>query len=420
MGANISNLSAILKEFYLGPIINQLNNEILAVELFQKAQVDWQGKRAIIPVKTARNTGVGFLAESGTLPTAGNQTYQDLLVTARFIYGRFSVTGPVIEAAKTSAGAFVQAIDSEMTGLTDDVKNASNKAMFDGGQVIGYVWQKQNAATFQYAGATSNADGTAFTLGGATTTAKLVQMDTFADVGVATRVNSVSSTQIVFNAAIDTSAVPAGVALAVVLPAASILKYNTAAGWDLEPNGIMSNLSSPSHYGVDRTTATGSPILQGVHKVVDPSTDVYSTLTLRSMQAVIDEINLQSGDKPDLILCADSMKVEYTALLQGVGAQNLLVPTDKNSDGYAGFERIFYNGLEIKSSRHCPKGLFFFLSSKLAWKLAVLGEGGFMDQDGSVLFRVANTDAYEGTYRWYYNLVCTKPHSNGVLCAISF
>ena len=420
MGASISNLSAILKEFYLGPIINELNNEILAVELFQKAQVDWQGKKAVIPVKTARNTGVGFLAESGTLPTAGNQTYQDLLVTARFIYGRFSVTGPVIEAAKTSAGAFVQAIDSEMSGLTDDVKNASNKAMFDGGQVIGYVWQKQNATTFQYAGATTNADGTAFTLGGATTTAKLVQMDTFADVGVATRVNSVSSTQIVFNAAIDTSAVPAGVPCAVVLPAASILKYNTAAGWDLEPNGIMSNLSSPSHFGVDRTTATGSPILQGVHKVVDPSTDVYSTLTLRSMQAVIDEINLQSGDKPDLILCNDSMKVEYTALLQGVGAQNLLVPTDKNSDGYAGFERIFYNGLEIKSSRHCPKGLFFFLSSKLSWKLAVLGEGGFMDQDGSVLFRVVGQDAYEGTYRWYYNLVCTKPHSNGVLCAISF
>ena len=183
---------------------------------------------------------------------------------------------------------------------------------------------------------------------------------------------------------------------------------------------LFRSLSSQSHFGVDRTTASGSPILQAIHKVVDPATDVYATLNLRAMQKVIDEINLQSGKKPDLILCNDVLKVEYTALLQGVGAQNLLVPTDKNSDGYAGFERIFYNGIEIKSSRHCPKGLFFFLSSKVSWKLAVLGEGGFMDQDGSVLFRVVDKDAYEGTYRWYYNLVCTEPHSNGVLCAISF
>lgn len=424
MGATITNLSTILKEFYLGPIVNQLNNEILAIELFQKAQVDWSGKKVIIPVRVSRNTGVAFLGELGgslpaTLPTAGVQGYADLIVTSRFVYGRFQVTGPVIEAAKTSAGAFVQAIDSEMTGLTEDVKNASNKSMFDGGEVIGYVWQKQNAVAFQYAGATTNADGSAFTLGGATTTARLVRLDTYAFVGAATRVDAITDSLITFNAAIDTSTVTAGVVLAVTLPAASILKYNVAGAWDLEPAGLMTNLSAQSHFTNDRSSSANAQ-LRSVHKVTDPATDVYSTLTLRSIQAVIDEINVQSGKKPDLILCNDLMKVEYSSLLQGTGAQNLYVPTDKQSDGNAGFSRLFYNGVEIKSSRHAPKGLFFFLTSKVSWKLAVLGDGGFMDQDGSVLFRVANGDAYEGTYRWYYNLVCVEPHSNGVLCAISF
>lgn len=419
--ANLTTLSAVLKEFYLGPIVNQLNNEILAIELFQKAQVDWQGKKVVIPVKVGRNSGVGFASDGGTLPTAGNQQYQDLLVNARYSYGRFTVTGQSIAASKTSAGAFVQAMDSEMTGLVEDVKNMCNRAAFTGGSVIGYVWEKANQTTFQYAGATTCANGDAFTLGGATTTAQLVRLDTYAAVGAATRVNAVDEQSITFNAAIDTSAVPAGVVLAVVLPSASVLKYNSAGAWDLEPAGIQMNLSAPFHFSVDRTTATGTATeLQSVHLLADPSADAFASLSLASIERALNKVNLASGKKPDVIICNDLLKVEYTSLLQGTSAQNLFVPTDKSSDGYAGFSRIFYNGIEIKSSRHAPKGTFFLLSSKLSWKLAVLGDLGFMDEDGNVLFRIQNQDAYEGTAKWYYNVVCTEPHANAVLTGVSF
>ena len=423
MSATLATLDAILKDFYLGPIVNQLNNEILAVELFQKAQVDWQGKKAVIPVKVGRNTGVNFLAESGTLPTAGEQKYTDLLVNARFVYGRFQVTGPTIEASKTSAGAFVQAIDSEMTGLVEDVKNAANKGMFDGGAVIGYIWEKKSAtgAQWQYAGATTTATNAAFTLAATGSLVNLVRLDTYAQVAGTSdiQVDSITNKTIELSGSVNTLGVPAGVPMAVVLPAASVIKYASAGAWNLEPSGIQSNLSAPSFFSNDRSQAANAE-LRSVHKVVDASTDLYGSLTLRAMEAVIDEINEKSGKKPDLILINDLMKVEYASLLQGVGAQNLFVPTDKQSDGHAGFQRLFYNGIEIKSSRHAPRGLFYFLSSKVSWKLAVLGEGGFMDQDGSVLYRVPNTDAYEGTYRWYYNLVCTEPHANGILCAVSF
>lgn len=418
--ASLSTLSAVLKEFYLGPIVNQLNNEILAIELFQKAQVDWQGKKVVIPVKVGRNSGVGFAAEGGTLPTAGNQQYADLLVEARYSYGRFNVTGQSIAASKTSAGAFVQAMDSEMSGLVEDVKNMCNRAAFTGGSVIGYVWEKANQATFQYAGATTCADGSAFTLGGATTTAQLVRLDTYATVGAATQVNAVTEQNITFNAAIDTSAVPSGVVLAVVLPSASVLKYNSAGAWNLEPAGMQMNLSSPAHFGVDRTTATGTATeLQSVHVLADPSADAFASLSLASIERALNKVNLASGKKPDIIICNDLLRVEYTSLLQGTAQQNLFVPTDKSTDGYAGFDRIFYMGLEIKSSRHAPKGTFFLLSSKVSWKLAVLGDLGFMDEDGNVLFRLP-TDGYEGTAKWYYNCVCTEPHANAVLTGVSF
>jgi len=32
---------------------------------------------------------------------------------------------------------------------------------------------------------------------------------------------------------------------------------------------------------------------------------------------------------------------------------------------------------------------------------------------------VSNQDTYEGYYRWYWNLVCTRPNANGIICGIS-
>ena len=41
MAATLTTLSAVMKQFYLGPLQDQLNNEIMAFDLFQKEKVDW-------------------------------------------------------------------------------------------------------------------------------------------------------------------------------------------------------------------------------------------------------------------------------------------------------------------------------------------------------------------------------------------
>ena len=77
MGATLATFQSILKEFYIGPVIEELNNEIFVLEMFEKAVVDWQGRVAIIPVHVSRNSGVGFRQEGGganTLPDAGNRS----------------------------------------------------------------------------------------------------------------------------------------------------------------------------------------------------------------------------------------------------------------------------------------------------------------------------------------------------------
>ena len=169
MPATLATFDAILQDFYLGPIQEQLNQEVLALELMEKVKVDWNGRRCIIPVHISRNDsaalGNAFVAEGGALPAAGDQGYEDLAVTARFQYGRFSVTGPAIAAArKGGTHTFISWVDSEMKKLVDDVRDAANKTSIFGGQTQGYIPMHGvaagvNTAGAQVAGALAATDG---------------------------------------------------------------------------------------------------------------------------------------------------------------------------------------------------------------------------------------------------------------------
>ena len=54
MAASLASFASILKEFYLGPIQDQLNEETLVCDMFEKASVDWNGRQVIIPVHVGR------------------------------------------------------------------------------------------------------------------------------------------------------------------------------------------------------------------------------------------------------------------------------------------------------------------------------------------------------------------------------
>ena len=127
MAATISTLNAILKDFYLAPIQEQLNQEVLVLELMEKAVVDWAGRRVVIPLHTSRNTtGVGFRADGSALPTAGSEGYVRAEVEAKFLYGRFEITGPAISSlAKGGTASFAGYVQAEMDKLVEDVRNQS-------------------------------------------------------------------------------------------------------------------------------------------------------------------------------------------------------------------------------------------------------------------------------------------------------
>ena len=75
MSATLADFASILKEFYLGPVQEQLNNEVLVLEIMQKMSVDWNGRLCHIPLHVGRGlaTSVQFAGEApANLPVSSN------------------------------------------------------------------------------------------------------------------------------------------------------------------------------------------------------------------------------------------------------------------------------------------------------------------------------------------------------------
>ena len=114
----VLQLDAVLKDYYIGPLQEQLNNEVMILDMFEKAKISWAGKQGVVPLHVGRNSTVDFKPESADLPVAGAQVTKRITFQAAYLYGRFEVTGPAIAAAaKGGTASFIGALELEMDKL---------------------------------------------------------------------------------------------------------------------------------------------------------------------------------------------------------------------------------------------------------------------------------------------------------------
>jgi len=440
--ADPGTLGPILKDYYIGPLQEQLNNEVMVLQMFEKAKISWAGRQGIVPVHVGRNTGVGFRGENAdwstgtTALTAGTQTTKRLSFEAAYLYGRFEVTGPAIaSAAKGGTASFIGALELEMDKLKEDIRNQADVSAISGGRVVGFLNQRKAGladADWEFRGnfakliqacaakggvgnPPQNVDIAAvdcsnFTLTGEAVTYEFIT--TVASVNAA-QINPAAGT-IQLTGALDTSGVADGFGVALVIKE----EIPALAYLDQEPTGIYGNLGYVSLFGVDRGSDAGDAMeLQSViHTVSTDGDGDAEELTLARMQETIDAINITSGMSPDVILMNPIDRAKYISLLNGIVQMN---PQGSAQSGDGGFLGLAYAGIPIKAARHVDRSLMLFLNTK-CWKLAVLEDGKFADLDGSVLSRVSGKDSFEGFYKWYYNHYCYRPNANGVLTGLLY
>ena len=477
MAQNLAGFASILKEFYLGPIQDQLNEETLVCDMFEKASVDWNGRQVIIPVHIGRNAAVAWRGEGAALPNSPaalpvpggqpQQQYANLTATAQYLYGVFRITGPAMAAAgKGGANSFVGWVDSEMNRLVTDVKNQCNRAAVSGGQCIGFITYADTnngaganplgnlifdgdaakLAAVIAAGGVNHVDlvplGTDTGGGGA------VAYDAFAGGATLTAGTTAGAVNVAGGAAGAGFPVDAGgnaIPVAVVVNTVAAAPFATNA---VEPVGIYGNLglsgvgavagNGGAWFGLDRSTNTGTAtpmqcgdgagIANAISAVVTtggaagtPAT--RQPISLALLQQLLDRITIASDERPDVLLVNPLQRTRLAAMLQGVmgvGAAGAMVQDVKTgpATGDGGFSGFAFAGIPVKTSRHVDNGLCIALSTK-HWKMLELESGRFADEDGNTLSRVVGADAFEGFYKWYYNIVCVRPNAQGLITGLT-
>lgn len=403
MALTLSNYDPLLKDLYEGSIREQLNNEIPLFKMLDETDKEWSGRRVVFPIHTTRNSGVGARAEGGTLPSAGQQGYESVVVSATYQYGRGQVSGQAVAAGKH---AFAAALASEMDGLTQDLKIDLGRQSWGTGDgrlcQIGADGASASALSVYNRYFEPGQPG-----------ARFINQNMLLDGGsVAAPTQDFSSATVAsvsrsLNPATTTDTVTISISSVTVSQCDTYLFVRGAGGAGIESLGMQAIVDVFSEGNCWGSNAFYGSAIQGINRAtvqawnasVLGNSGVARIIDSNLMEIAFNTIQIDTGESPDCIMGEHSV---VRAFLDSVAADRRYV-TGGTPSYEAGYSGLSYNGVRIERDRFAPyNSLLVF--KRDAIKKFTLKDIGFADEDGAILSRVSNQDAWEFWVSTYYNL----------------
>ena len=355
---SITSGLAELKNYYQGPMKDQLNEELPILRGAEKVKEGWSGYQVVRPLRVRRNQGIGATSDGGTLPAIGYQYTQQATISAKFNYLRAGVTGPMIKASQSDKGSFVRSAAYELEMGFKDLKSDLNRQLnWDG------------TGTLALANATSVAT-TSLVIKGRETGAPALQ---FVDVGLTFDVVS-GSTLVAQGITVNaiSSGTPTGTTATLTLSAPVTVtagdKIIRSGSQNNEVQGLLYSLDggTTTIYGVDRSAYIS---YQG------NSIDLASgQLTLDAMQNAYNEAQRRGGAKLSALYTDYTSQRYYQKLLT---ADKRYVNSMQGDGGFSSKDQTFleFNGLPVCADKDMSTRMFFL--DKDAIKMYVLSEMEF-------------------------------------------
>lgn len=392
---------AELKNFYQGPIVDLLSEEIPVYRACEKIKEGWSGYQVVRPLRTVRNQGIGATSDGGVLPKIGRQTTVQALIQAKFNYLRFGVTGPMIKASQSDVGSFVRSAAYELEMGYKDIKtNISRQLCWNGNGNIARVNATANASSSIVIKGRSDGEQAL----------KYVDIGTTFDV-MNSGATALVATQISVTAI---SGTPNGSTATLTLDQPITVSADQililSGSFQNEIQGLFYALDglTTTIYNVDRST---NMAYQG--NVSDVSTSGNTTLNIDMMQNPFNE-GLRRGNvnKYNAVYC------DFTSLRY---YQKLLAPDKRfnntvQADGTFGDKGKFYmdfNGIPVVPDKDMPVR-FAFLPAEVL-KMYELCAMEFADETGSMYIAQSDADTFEVRVRHFTNMFNEQPAACGVL-----
>lgn len=401
VGATLSTLSNILKEYYLPPVVDQLNNEVLLFSRFEKSSEELRGNEAVVPLHTTRSGGIGPAGENVALPSAGSQGYGKAVYDIKPQYGRIRVTGLAMEKTEKESGAFLQALESEINGIRNDLRrDMARQSYMDGTGEIAKCGTTTASTTVVLDTTAKEAlrkgwiyIGMVIDIGTAADARAVVTGATVSDV-------SVSAGTITISSSVTTS----GSHFVYRSGAGAATTGGTiAAGEILGLKGLVSDAANTVG-GINEASAGNSfwaPIR-------DTTT---STLSSDALVQNMNQVGIAGGSISAMISSFGIQRKLFGLL------QSQVRYTDPTTI-HGGFKVLDFNGHPVIADRDAPFGHLYLLDES-AFKVFRNQDWHFLDQDGHTLKWVSGYDAWEAVLACYLNMGVTRRNTQAVMTNLS-
>ncbi len=410
MGQTMTTADAALKNFYLDPVRNQINEKNVLLEYCSKGKVDVEGRYAVLSLHTRRNSSVGARADgnflpgtliAGTTTSIGQQGFAEQRVPLKQLWGRIQIDERVLKAAKTNRGAFINVMNVETEGLANDMKKDLNRQLFgDGEAVIATIGTGAASATQTLAAATTRVEQ------------RQIEVGMVVDIGTATDADASAASAVVQS--VSFASLPGTVTFTASVSTTTgdfIVRAGVGAGGD--PTGVEAT-------GL-QSIADSTGTLFNVSPTTDPRWAAYEkgsvgAITDDALIAMIQEIGYASGSDPELLLTTNGVVRSYAASL---AVQKRFANTLDLKGGFKGLSVGAGNSeVGLTDDKDCPSGMLFAVNSKHLL-MHVAGDWEWMDLDGAIWSRQANKPSYEASLFRFHELTTDRRNSLGKLTGVT-
>lgn len=383
VGAAIATLGAILKDLYLPPVVEQLNNEVLLLQRLEPRSQEIYGNQAIVPLHKNRSGGIGSRGETDALPAAGSQGYARATFDLKQHYGRVRVTGLSLAKTANEAGAFLQVLKGELDGIRNDLKKDISRQTYSDG-----------TARLATTGTTTTSNAIVLLSDEALRKGQ-IYIGMVVDVGTLAAPTTIATGRNVtdINIAAKTVTVD-GATLSTVSGTHFLFRSGNAAASSVSNEmiglqGLVSDAGTGVVGGID-SSAAGNTYWQNQ---IDTT---GGALAKDGMTKAFNNVNIQGGTV-SLMVGSFGMQRALFNLLQA--QVQYIEPLNLKG----GFKALEYMGQPFVADLECPFGHIYFLDERFL-KVFATSDWHFLDEDGHTLKWVSGFDAWEAVLARYMNL----------------
>lgn len=401
----LTTADAILKDLYVGPIVEQLNQKTYMLDRVQRDvdSLDHTGRRAIIPVHSGRNRGRGSRGDGGTLPSAGYQSWQDAIVSIKYhLYG-IQLTDMAIEATKSNEGAFVSLLEAETKGVAQDMKKDINRQVYGTGDGLLATCASCSTATF-------TVDSVQYLQVGDPVDIVVKSSGATSAGVVSTSITARSAT----NKTITTADAPA--------TAGSI--DNTygvylAGSRSKEMDGLRNIVSSSRTLHSINSSTAGNEFWNSTVVDVGSSATATSLAGESVFEQLADSVGSSGNGEVETFITTRGIRRRLADQYQSQKRYN----DAQAVNVHGGYTAIMVNEIPVIADDEAPKGYVWGLNTGSFRWFQQAGPTWLESKDGTVFQLQPNAAGTSATYnavwlawfKWYAALGCIAPQRNGVL-----